>query len=260
MALNQINKIDFVCINVQSNLKRREHIQHIAQECAIPIRFFKAITPADLPNMIYNYAPERTRLWWKRALLPTEQACSLSHLTIWQEFLKSDNDYLIVFEDDVQVNKDFMKLIESLSVQNLLMDFLKLSGQHERPARFFKHTNFEEYQLFLNAYGPLDAACYGLSKAGAKQLLAYCQTMHMAIDVLMDRTYDHHVPCYTIRPYPVYPIQDEGGDFVSQIGFKERQIDFDHNILWKKCVFRLLRAYSSCKKRWATVKLLWNIA
>jgi glycosyl transferase family 25 len=40
-------------------------------------------------------------------LTPSEVGCSLSHLNIYKEFLKSDFDYLVVFEDDVFIDKNF---------------------------------------------------------------------------------------------------------------------------------------------------------
>jgi GR25 family glycosyltransferase involved in LPS biosynthesis len=247
--------LDFVCINVESNLKRREHIEKMAAKAGIPMRFFKAITPQTRHLVPNFYQESRTRLWWKRGLIPTEQACCLSHLTLWREFIQSSHDYLVVFEDDVEISSDFMPIIEKLCVQDFLPDFLKLSGQHERPCRKVTPIGLKAYHLFLNAYGPIDAACYILSKAGAKSLLAYCQNMHMAIDVLMDRSYDHGVDCYTLKPYPVSPIHDVSGDLISQIGFEERKISFDHSSFWLKMGFRCLRAYSSVKKRWASFKV-----
>jgi GR25 family glycosyltransferase involved in LPS biosynthesis len=39
---------------------------------------------------------------------------SFSHITIWQNFLKGDAEYLVVFEDDTIVNKDYLSIVDKL--------------------------------------------------------------------------------------------------------------------------------------------------
>ena len=40
----------------------------------------------------------------------SSMGCALSHLMVWKTFLKSDNDYAIIFEDDVIIDKSDIKL------------------------------------------------------------------------------------------------------------------------------------------------------
>ena len=131
-------KIDFICINVASNKKRYEHMQNMAEKCQIPLTFFNAITPDTLDTVPNQYKPWRTRLWWRRALIPTEIACGLSHIQIWRNFLNSNSDYLVVFEDDVFIENDFMALIHAVTSGDDDYEFVKLSGWKKSPQKKIK--------------------------------------------------------------------------------------------------------------------------
>jgi len=240
-----INKTDFICINVKTSKTRKEHMTTVAKKYKIPLRFFDAITPKTIATVPNRYSKRRTKFWWGRELMPTEKACSLSHIKIWRDFLNSDFEYLIVFEDDLDIESDFMEVVRATLALPIVPDFIKFSGQHERPSKWVCQLGVKNYALYNNAVGPLDTICYLLTKKGAVSLEKYCTSMHSSIDVLMDRTYSHKVPCYTIRPYPTR--QNSG--LLSDIGDR---IKYDSN-QFSRIITRLLRAYSSLKKR------LWRI-
>lgn len=40
---------------------------------------------------------------------------SLSHITLWENFLKTDEPYLVVFEDDTIVSQDYLDMIDALT-------------------------------------------------------------------------------------------------------------------------------------------------
>jgi len=240
-----IEKTDFVCINVASNEGRRNHMKELAEQRGIPLRFFSAITPQTLATVPSRYSRRRAQFWWGRELMPTEQACGLSHIKIWRDFAVSDYEYLVVFEDDLAIEADFMDVVKAVLRLPVVPDFTKFSGQHERPSKPVCKLGVAGYELRNNAVGPIDAACYMLSKKGAAGLEKYCELMHLAVDVLMDRTFSHKVPCYTVRPYPADPIVAETGVLATDIGERNK---YDAN-RFVRLMTRLLRAYSSVRKR-----------
>lgn len=252
------SSIKFICINVKSSVKRRAHMQQQAEEYNIPLDFFKAITPQTLDTVPNTYTDFKARMWWRRALLPTEIACGLSHIAIWREFLASSYEYLVVFEDDVHINPDFMSVINAIDKLSQKYDFIKLSGQHDRFRKLAEHMPFKNYKLLLNTYGTLDAGCYYINKKAAKKMLDYCQSLHMAIDVLMDRSYDHGVAYYTVDPYPVYTHWQETGDLKSDIGTQDRKLKSDHHNIFLTVIFKLLRFYTSYCRRIAALKLYFS--
>ena len=234
-------------------------MRDIAQKCKIPLSFFDAITPDTIDTVPSKYKEWRAKLWWRRALIPTEIACGLSHISVWRNFLQSEKDYLLVFEDDVFVDLEFMDIINHLILQSKDYEFVKLSGQHSSPKRKIKNIGVKNYNLYLNAYGTVDTACYLVNKIGAKKLLDYCATLHMGIDILMDRSFEHGVKYYTVQPYPVSTYWTNTGDLASQIGTEERKLKYDHNNFIFKITFRILRLYTSLRRRCATIKLFCRL-
>ena len=150
------------------------------------------------------------------------------------------------FEDDTTLLADLPKLIKEVDLHTI--DFLKLSGQHKRLEKEQRALS-EPYKLMKLAHGPLDAGAYLITKKGADRLEKYCSTMHMAIDVLMDRSYSHGVPIYSIQPYPAQTLQNEneGHPLCSNIGPRPNKYDPDKPF-GERMITRILRLISSCQK------------
>jgi hypothetical protein len=95
---------------------------------------------------------------------------SLSHLTIWEEFLKGDAEYLVVFEDDTIVNTTALTYIDTL-IPKLPAEWdMWLLGCHRWA---FKGEPLEKEAIKswwrVNAF--TGAHAYVLSRRGAELLL-----------------------------------------------------------------------------------------
>jgi len=193
--------IDFktFAINVASNNFRRERILRQAKKSGVDIQIFDAVTPKTMDNFAHKYDVKRARNFTGRPMMPTEIAAGLSHIQLWRQLQSDvDVDYYLILEDDIDILFNMNDIIQSLNFKQI--DFLKLSGQQDRPMKKIKSLN-DDFTLYRYAFGPLDAAAYLISKSGAKILENYCQTLHTPIDILMDRSYDHGVPIYGVLPY-----------------------------------------------------------
>lgn len=245
--------VRFFAINVNSNTYRREYIKGQCEHLGIPIEIFDAVTPSTMGGIESKYSDRRTKRQWGRPLLPTEQSCGLSHLELWRQLVRDETcDAYVILEDDSNILVDPRRFIENIDSD---IHFMKLSGQHKRPQKKIKDV--DEYgSIFKMAYGPLDAAAYFITKRGAKQLLAYCETLHGAIDVLMDRSYEHGVTIFSVQPYPVESWQcaDPKSPLFSDIGIRDNKYASDSS--WEdRLAVRLYRARLSIKKRIAEIKL-----
>lgn len=94
---------------------------------------------------------------------------SLSHFTIWETFLKSDAEYLVVFEDDTIVDEKVMLKVDSL-IPKLPKDWdMWLLGRHRWAYSGVPLTadkkGWWKVRNFTGAHG------YVLSRRGAEMLL-----------------------------------------------------------------------------------------
>lgn len=247
-------RIKYIAINVEKNKYRRQRILEQTRAISIDLDIFSAITPNTIDSIPNSYTPERARLHWGRALMPTELACGLSHLSLWRRLLVDDDyDAYVIFEDDVTIEQNISKILSSINWDGI--DLLKLSGQHKRPQKLLKRVD-EVHSLYLMAYGPLDASAYYLNKKAAMKLLNYCETMHMAVDVLLDRSYEYGLKMHTIQPYPVVSWQcdDPNNPLFTDIGIREHKYD-EMVSAWDKVQYRFLRFRSSILKRVSEIQV-----
>jgi GR25 family glycosyltransferase involved in LPS biosynthesis len=106
---------------------------------------------------------------------------SISHATLWKEFLETNSEYCIIFEDDVIVPDRFNEMILAAS-----------SSLHDLKEEF--HVWLIHYGVFVNnTYKPVQGdwitptkffgmGCYILSRKGAEKLLQNVYPIEMHID------------------------------------------------------------------------------
>lgn len=247
-------RIKHFAINVEKNRFRRNRILDQARRQNIALNIFNAITPETLAVVPNSYTPERARLHWGRALLPTELACGLSHLVLWRNLLDDpEYDAYLILEDDATIQDGFSEILSSIEWNGV--DFLKLSGQHPRPQKLLQRVN-RAHSLYLLAYGPLDASGYIVTKKAAAKLTKYCDTMHMAIDVLIDRSYEYGLKMHAIQPYPIVSLQcdDPENPLFTDIGIRRQKYDVQ-NTIGNKVQYRFLRFRSSVLKRISEIRV-----
>lgn len=117
----------------------------------------------------------------KIPLTPSEVGCSLSHLNIYENFLNSNCDYLVVFEDDVLIDQGFDlnifpfdKFASSLPIllhmggQEGLSSFNKLFGKKTN----LKYLGKTIWKVSPHSYRWLWRTCsYIINRSFAEQIL-----------------------------------------------------------------------------------------
>lgn len=102
------------------------------------------------------------------------KGCCLSHATIWQNFLNSEKEYLVVLEDDVILTLDFERKLDSLLPFSGDILYLGVSLEHgdlyQRSRDRTKDPRILDFSLFESS---LRGGTFGmlLTKQGVKKLL-----------------------------------------------------------------------------------------
>ncbi len=89
--------IDAIVISLQSSLERREFQQTQLKKLGISGQFLNALTPEAVIHHGANIDFDK----WERPLMPTEQACFLSHFDAWRAVLSKGKPTLILEDDAV---------------------------------------------------------------------------------------------------------------------------------------------------------------
>lgn len=139
---------------------------------------FKIINGVDARDFSLNEYYKialKSFMSYKRLLSPAEIGCALSHKKAYAEFLKSGDDFGLIFEDDVigddfgiKKASDYAKLIPKDAI-------LILGGQDGLDGRFSAFGKRIKDELFLvskHSFGSIyRAACYIVTKQSASALL-----------------------------------------------------------------------------------------
>lgn len=109
--------------------------------------------------------------------------CAMSHINIWREFLKTDQNFICISEDDVTYNSKFPKILNDIDLiyDKIKFDYLSLSCSVGICYSFSDSVKLKEY-TFTKPFFPLTMASYILSKKGAKKLMKYFDKINYHID------------------------------------------------------------------------------
>lgn len=244
-------------INVKSNHYRRNFIKNQLEKANMYFNFFEAITPLSKVNFIHEYSARRTEICYGRPLMKTELACALSHISLWIKLISQKKvSHYFILEDDVIINKSIKNLLYSFEFNKF--DLVKFSGQHERPEKKIFEL-IQNRNLYHLAYGPLDASAYLISRNAAKTILPVALKLNFAIDVILDRSFEHKVPIYSVKPYPITSIwhNDPKDPLFTDIGVRTFKYSKNRSFL-DKLKTKFIRLQTSYFRRLARLKLFFN--
>lgn len=158
--------MNIVVISDKNNEKRRNHVIREFGKYDLDFRFFDAIMAKYLPEKeVYKKAVENV------CLSSSEIACALSHCAVYDEFLKSDENSILICEDDLYFTDDFdinavknvMSFVESNDKPSLVV-LQKSIYHHKRIRNVGNDINLYSARNLFGAYG------YIINRAAAEKI------------------------------------------------------------------------------------------
>ncbi len=191
-------------INLERVNERREQMAQRLQTIGLEYKWFPAIEGVKrqqelLPSVDVAQFERRVG----RPLLWGEIGCYHSHIQVWKNFLHHcHEEVLLVLEDDVVFNDDFIDALNlAMSVQSQ-WDFLKLNKI--RAKQPISQGSVGRYHL--NAYlGPATGlGAYLIRRSTIEKLLPNMFPITRPIDHELDRTHVHQFRHLGLEPFPSY--------------------------------------------------------
>jgi len=131
LDLIEDGSLKILVVSLKSDVERRNKISSELLKHNLSFSFIDAIDGGSLSAKDFFFQSSSSN---SRFLSPSELGCSLSHQVAYYEFLKSNCEYLMVLEDDVEIsNYDLFRTELSENLDGLLT---LLGGQEglRRPA------------------------------------------------------------------------------------------------------------------------------
>lgn len=127
-----------------------------------------------------------------------------SNWTAWNNFLKSDSDYLILMEDDITYTDNFIEIIKKYIKQ--LPDSWEIFHPFSPADQFGKYNDRYDFgaEDLCKAYQDWSCLCYIITKDAARKMLKYSDAFNLPLDWYMFRQ-QNIFNVYTVKPTSEFP-------------------------------------------------------
>jgi glycosyl transferase, family 25 len=207
-------------ISLKTSSDRRESFARhcAAADATLPWEFFDAHTTMSAE---LHYSEKDAIAAKGRALYPRELACYSSHYATWAKMLCEDADQMLVIEDDVVLDWEFVKILSSQNLSALGINYLKLFNKNITPFRVLT-DNFHRRCLIDCRGFAHGMQAYMLTRAGAERFLAICKEVSRPVDDEMDRSWAHGIPNLAVFPFPAF--ERHGTSTIGTVRYDEHDV------------------------------------
>lgn len=177
--------IPIVFINLASDTARREQMEAELCRANLAGTRFDATRWTQLPpqEQALLYSENLNSRGYHQPLVAGEKGCYASHLAAWQQLLCSENDALVVLEDDVCLEAQLPAVLSAIRELQMPWDMVKLIGRDHREKIRSRRPLCAGVTLVEYTRVPSSTAGYVISRSGAQKLLASRKPFGRPIDV-----------------------------------------------------------------------------
>lgn len=134
-----------------------------------------------------------------RTILPGEYGCYRSHLKALSHFLETGQPVGIIVEDDIELSADLLVRTQAAFEVLPNADVIKLSNHRIVWFKVFATSSFGD-EIGRAGHGPQgSAACYAVTRAGARKLIQGLRRMKYPWDVALERGWAMEAEIYATR-------------------------------------------------------------
>lgn len=188
----QKNSIGVYVINLESSKERYEYIKDNIESLGFPQLRIEAVDGRKmLKSEIYSKVDiEKYKSFSKSLPNVGTIGCYLSHVNVWEEFLKSDLEFAIIFEDDISFDPYKVRsVIDDLLEVSYLWDVVTLEPKHRGfPLTIKKLKNDQRLVVYLTEI--THSGAYIINRKAAANLLRKALPICIPLDHYFTRGWE----------------------------------------------------------------------
>ena len=188
-------------INLDRSKDRWEKVRNSASSTGLELERLPAVdgrallTGASCPGL----DKQKFRDSHGRNVLPGEYGCYRSHLAALGLVVERGLELAIIAEDDILFEADIAERVYSIMAANSGIELLKLVNHRTNAFIAYGRSGLGD-DFGRCMHGPQgSAACYAVTRMGARKLLDALQTMWLPYDTAFERGWATGVATYTVR-------------------------------------------------------------
>lgn len=196
------HKVISYLINLNNATERLEHVFPLIQRLNFPVQRIVAVDGNELSDdYISSITDEVSYLKFFR-MMPENGTigCALSHLNTWKEFLKSDNEFALICEDDIKFSPD--KLSEAVNelVKNRDMwDIVTFEALHDGYPRKVLDLG-ENKRLVVYITNVSHSGCYLINRRTAYKLIEKFYPIKLPVDHYFVSAWEFGITLLGVEP------------------------------------------------------------
>jgi len=207
----QTGKTSCYLINLDRATERLHNVMRSLNELNFPVQRIQAVDGKELSdNYISSITDEITYMKFFR-MLPENGTigCSLSHLKAWKEFLKSDNEFALICEDDISFNpSELIETIEELKKNKNIWDIVNFETLHDGyPQEIMKIAKNRQLVVYLTNI--THAGCYLINRKTAYKLIEKFYPIKVPVDHYFTASWEFGIKLLGIEPRIVNQVKCE---------------------------------------------------
>ncbi|WP_175856892.1 glycosyltransferase family 25 protein [Burkholderia anthina] len=190
--------LSYVCISDARAGERRTSMADQFATRGVDVSFFDAFDLTDVFLRLPCYDRLARMRRYGRPMSRAEVGRYLGHRAVWHQLVHSGQDALCVMEDDIALLPGFCAATRELYDARAHWDIVRLTacGKQRQPA----HAHLASGMKLAWSEQPAGLQCYMVTRAAARRLLDHTRTIVHAIDVALDRYWEHGQRMYVTHP------------------------------------------------------------
>jgi glycosyl transferase family 25 len=203
MADSLISDVRIYVINLDRSPQRLEEITKQLSNFDLT---FQRITATDgklaTPQQKALLDEGKYHLKHGKTSLPGELGCYLSHVEAISEFLKSDNLFAVILEDDAIIENGFVQVLQHLAHNSKQWDMVKLSGVHSGTPASVQRIN-EYHRLSVMFSKCTGSSAYMINRHAAQSYIDKLLPMTLPYDHEFDKGWSYNIKVRAVTPFVV---------------------------------------------------------
>ena len=194
-------------INLKRATERLLSCEEEFRKAGLDFSIIEAIDGKELKLPHDKFASIKYSLFHGKKSNLGELGCYLSHLKVLKTFIKSEEKYALVCEDDIKIDIKIKEIVEKALNSDIKFDLLRLSGgsnpliEKGIPVKLRQLT--DKYHLALNFGFKSGTGSYLINRKGAEAILKKLEVMSLPIDHAIDRDWLLNIRSLCISPSPI---------------------------------------------------------
>lgn len=236
----QCGKITAYVLNLARAKERWEFILPQVKALGIPYEKITAIDGKKLSEKSQKDIVDEVSYSRFFKMLPEAGTigCSLSHEKAWRHFLESDNEFALIFEDDVKFDpEELAEVIKSAIKNQSFWDILDFELNHYGYPQKIAKLAFDKFLVFYMT-NVKHAGAYLLNRSAAKKMLEKFYPIKMPLDHYFTRSWEFGLRFCGVEPRIV---EQKFGD--SQIKCDETEKFEDAKTLAANIAYNIYTAF-----------------